>query len=76
MIGHNTSEPVSKISVIGMKGQERHDRPGEVFDINLLDLFTSLGIGLLALGEALSGSLDFEFSTNAVDGCCRCPHTP
>ena len=68
MIGHDTSEPVSKIRIAGMEGEERHDGTGEVFDVKLLGLFPSFGIGLFALGEALGGSLGFEVGLNPLDG--------
>ena len=45
MIGYDTSEPLSKIGVVGVEGEECYDSSGEVFDVNLLGLFTSLGIG-------------------------------
>jgi len=75
MIGHNTSKPLSKIGMVGMKGEKRHDRPCEVFDLNLSGLFPSLGIGDFAFCKALGGSLGFEFGLNPLNRCCRCPHS-
>ncbi len=76
MIGHNTGETLSKIGMVGMKGEKRHDRPGEVFDVNLLSLLPSLGIGFFAFCKALGGLLSFEFGPNPSVGSCRCPHAP
>ncbi len=74
VIGHNTSKPLSKIGMVGMEGEKRHDRSGEVFDVDLLGLLPSLGIGFFAFCKALRGSLGFEFGLNPLDGRCRCPH--
>ena len=76
MIGHNTSETLRKIGVVGVKAKKRHDGPGEVFNVNLLGLLPSLGIGFFAFGKALGGSLGFEFDLNPLNGRCRCPHAP
>ena len=76
MIGDGTGQPVGEVGVSGMEGQERHDRPVEVLDVLGLGLLTASGVGLLLLGEALGGSLGFEFGTNPVDGRRRCPNAP
>jgi len=76
VVSHNSGESYGEIGVVGMKGKKRHDGPREIFGINLLGFFPSLGIGFLLLGEALSGSLGFEFGPNPHDGRCRCPNAP
>lgn len=68
VIRHGLGEPVGKISVIRMKGQERHHCPVEVPNISSLDLSTASGIGFLLLGITFGGSLRFEFGTNSFDG--------
>ena len=68
MIGDGPGHPLGEIGVVRMEGQERHDRPEEVLDVLGLGFFTAAGVGLFLLGEALGGSLGFEFGTNAVDG--------
>lgn len=62
--------------MVGMKGKERQHGSREVFDVSLLGLLTSLGIGFFAFGKALGGSLGFEFGPNLFDGRCRCPDSP
>ena len=54
--------------VAGFEAQD--DSPKEIFDVLGLGLHTSASIGVLAFGETLSGSLDFEFSKDAFDGRC------
>ena len=76
MIGYGTSETVSKLGVVGMKGKKRQDRSREVFDVLRLDRSTAFGIGHFSLGEALRRSFHFEFSSNPLNRGCRCPHAP
>ena len=62
VIGHGLGQPVGEIGVIGMKGQERHDRPQEILDVLGLGLITASGVGFLLLGEA---SVDRSASSSA-----------
>jgi hypothetical protein len=59
VIGNRLGEPLGEFGVARMKGEETDHGPGEVFDVCLLRLFPSLGIGFPAFGEARSGSLGF-----------------
>ena len=59
-----------------MEGQERHDRPVEVLDVLGLGLLPASGVGFLLLGEALGGSLGFEFGTNTLDRSPPLPRRP
>jgi len=74
MIGDCSCNSVDEIGVVFMKGQEADHGPQEILDVLGLGLHTSPSIGFLAFGEALSGSLDFEFGTDAVDCRCWCPY--
>lgn len=76
MIGNGLGKPLGEVSMVGMEGKERQHGFCEVFDVSLLDLLTSLGIGFFAFGEAFGGSLGFEFGTNPVDGRSWCPDAP
>jgi hypothetical protein len=76
VIGHNTSQSLSQGGMGGIKGKELHDSPGEILSINCLDFISSLCIGLFAFGEALGGSLGFEFGLYPVNRGCRRPHAP
>ncbi len=71
MIGHGTGKPVSEVGMGRVEGQKRHHRPVEIFDVFGPGLVAASGIGLLAFGIALGGSLGFEFGTNLVDGNSR-----
>ena len=73
MIGHSLGQPVSEISVCGMEGQERHDRPVEVLDVHGLGLLSTAGVGFLLLNESFGGSLGFEVGTNSFNGRSRSP---
>ena len=53
MIGHDTSETMSKFRVAGMKCKERQDCSREVFDVFCLDRFTAFSIGHFSFGKAL-----------------------
>jgi hypothetical protein len=58
--GHSTGQPIGKIGVRGMEGQERDDRPQETFKVLGMRLFTATGIGFLLLCETLGGSLGVQ----------------
>ncbi len=70
MIGDGSCDSVAKIGIIFMKRQEAGHGPKEIFDVLGLGLHTSASIGFLTFGETISGSLDFKFNTDAVDGRC------
>ena len=76
MVGHGSCQAVGKLIVVRVKGQERHDRPEEVFDVLGLSLLTTASVGFPLLGVALRGTLGFEFGTDAVEGRRRCPTRP
>jgi hypothetical protein len=74
MVSDATGQAVGEISVISMKRQERHDSPVEIINVLGLGLVTASGVALLLFGEALRGSLGFEFGVGsyvAVDST-RC----
>ena len=75
MIGDGSCNSVGEISVFLMKAQERDHGTQEILDVLGLGLHTSASIGFLAFGETLGSSLDFEFSTDAFNGCCWCPNS-
>ena len=60
MICDSTGQAVGEISVISMKGQERHDRSVEIFNILGLGLLSTANVGFLLLGETFGGSLGGE----------------
>lgn len=74
MIGNHLGEPLGKIGMAGMRGEEAHHGSREVFDVNLLGLLPSLGVGFFAFCKTLGGSLGFEFALNSFNGRSRCPH--
>src|SRR6185437_13282808 len=68
MIGDGPCHAGGDISVICVKGQERHDCTVEVLDVLGLGLLVASGVAFLLLGEPLCGSLGVEFGENSVDG--------
>lgn len=61
MICDGLGKPLGEVRVDRVKGEKRQHGFREVFDIRLLDLLTSPGIGFLAFRKTLRGSLGFEF---------------
>lgn len=73
MIGDGTGKPDGEFGVRRMERQESQHGLVEVPDVFGLGLVSASGIGFLAFGVPLGGPFGFEFSTDLIDGRCRCP---